>query len=200
MVRFMTREIGRPATFLLCGLLTLLWGCGAEEPPRLTDAGPPLAGPEPPARWTWRPGDRGALLMAKGRQSFEGRSESRCVVHDETGLQINLRTGDPDLPTVAVRVAEFQGKGPYRGRLFITGRSRTGALVGSTGEVNLELQQATAPAATGGPVLIGGWFEGHYDGPAGKGSVQGRFGGCPFLPPGQEPQPEAAPPKPAVGP
>jgi hypothetical protein len=138
--------------------------------------------------------------MAKGRQSFEGRSESRCVVHDETGLQINLRTGDPDLPTVAVRVAEFQGKGPYRGRLFITGRSRTGALVGSTGEVNLELQQATAPAATGGPVLIGGWFEGHYDGPAGKGSVQGRFGGCPFLPPGQEPQPEAAPPKPAVGP
>ncbi len=121
--------------------------------------------------------------MAKGRQSFEGRSDSRCVVHDETGLQINLRTGDPDLPTVAVRIGDFQGKGPYQGKLFITGRNRTGALVSSTGEVSLEVQQTAATAGASGSVLLGGWFEGHYDGPAGKGSVQGRFGSCPFLPP-----------------
>lgn len=189
---------GRPAIFLLLGLLTL-WGCGGEEPPRLTDAGPPLAGSEPPARWTWRPGDHGALLVAKGRQSFEGRIASRCVVHDQTGLQINLRTGDPELPTVAVRIEEFEGKGPYRGKLFITGRARSGALVGSTGEVNLEVQQTAATAASDGSVLLGGWFEGDYDGPAGKGSVQGRFGSCPFVPTGQEPAP-AAPPAASVGP
>jgi hypothetical protein len=174
--------IGRRGTIVLLGVLALC-GCGGEEPPRLTDAGPPLAGREPPARWSWRPGDRGARLMAKGRQSFEGRSDSRCVVHDETGLQINLRTGDPDLPAVAVRIEDFQGKGPYQGRLFVTGRNRTGALVSSTGEVSLEVQQTAATAGAGGSVLLGGWFEGHYDGPAGTGSVQGRFGSCPFLPP-----------------
>ena len=186
---------GRRGTLVLWSLLAglLAWGgCGGEEPPRLTDAGPPLAGPEPPARWTWRPGDRGAVLVAKGRQSFEGRSDSRCVVHDETGLQINLRTGDPDVPAMAVRIEDFQGKGPYRGKLFITGRNRTGALVSSTGEVSLEVQQTTATARGNGFVLLGGWFEGSYDGPAGKGSVQGRFGSCPFLPPqagGEGPEP-----------
>ena len=42
---------------------------------------------------------------------------------------------------MAVRIEEFQGRqGPYRGRLFVTGRNRTGALVSSTGEVFLELQ------------------------------------------------------------
>lgn len=190
--------MSRRPTLLLLGLLTL-WGCGAEEPPRLTDAGPPLAGAEPPAHWTWKPGDRGALLVAKGRQSFEGRIASRCVVHDENGLQINLRTGDPDLPTVAVRIEDFQGKGPYRGRIFVTGRARTGALVGSSGEVNLEVQQTAATAGTNGSILLGGWFEGNYDGPAGKGSVEGRFGSCPFLPPGKEPAPAASPAA-AVGP
>ena len=194
---------GRPGTLLLLlallAVLLSLGGCGGEEPPRLTAAGPPLAGPEPPARWRWRSGDRGALLVAKGRQSFEGRSDSRCVVHDRNGLQINLRTGDPDLPAVAVRIEDFAGKGPYRGKLFVTGRNRLGALVGSTGEVSLEVQQTATPAGTSGRVLLGGWFEGHYDGPAGKGSVEGRFGGCPFIPPGEEPRP-AAPPATAVGP
>ena len=191
--------IGRPGTILLLGLLTW-WGCGAEEPPRLTDAGPPLAGPEPPARWTWRPGDRGALLLAKGRQTFEGRSDSRCVIHDETGLQINLRTGDPELPAVAVRIEEFQGEGPYQGKLFVTGRTRSGALVSSTGEVRLDVQQTAATAGAGGSVLLGGWFEGSYDGPAGKGSVQGRFGRCPFLPPRDAAEGEAGTAPRAVGP
>src|SRR4028118_566126 len=98
----------RPARLLCVLTLTaLLGGCGAEEPPRLSDAGPPPAKPST----QWKQGDRGALLVASGRQAFEGRGTSRCVVHDNDGLQINLRTGDPDLPTVAVRIEEFQGEG-----------------------------------------------------------------------------------------
>jgi len=188
---------GRTPSILLLGLLTW-WGCGAEEPPHLNASGPPLAGSEPPARWAWQPGDRGAVLVAKGRQSYEGRSDSRCVVHDRHGLQLNLRTGDADLPAVVVRIEEFQGKGPYHGKLFVTGRSRSGGLISSTGEVSLEIQQTTATAGTAGPVLLGGWFEGHYDGLAGKGSVEGRFG-SPFIPPGEEPRP-ASPPATVVGP
>lgn len=191
----------RPARLLcLLTLTALLGGCGAEEPPRLSDAGPPPARPST----QWKQGDRGALLVATGRQAFEGRGTSRCVVHDDDGLQINLRTGDPDLPTVAVRIEEFQGEGPYRGKLFLTGRNRSGALVGSTGEVSLEVRQAGSPAAVRGrdgengaalAVQLDGWFEGSYDGPAGKGSVQGRFGACSFtLPEGL-----AAPAAPETG-
>jgi hypothetical protein len=174
-------------------LTALLAGCGAEEPPRLSDSGPPPARPST----QWKQGDRGALLVATGRQTFEGRSTPRCVVHGDDGLQINLRTGDPELPTVAVRVERFQGEGPYQGRLFLTGRNRTGALVGSTGQVSLEVRQAGSPAAvrerdgqegSALAVQLDGWFEGSYDGPAGKGSVQGRFGACSFtLPEGLQP-------------
>src|SRR6185436_5339999 len=110
--------------------------------------------------------------------SFEGTLPVRCAVHERTGLQINLRTGDPDLPAVAVRVDDLHGDGRYRGRLFVTGRTRTGALAGSTGEVTLELSAGgSAPASTGATVLAGS-FQGTYGGEAGKGSVQGRFAGC----------------------
>ncbi len=167
------------ATLTLFGLA----GCGGEEPPRLSDAGPPAAAP--PSRW--KPETQGAMLVATGRQAFEGRSASRCVLHDKDGLQINLRTGDPDLPAVAVRIDEFHGSGPYRARLFVTGRSRSGALVGSTGEVTLEMQQRESPGRAGGaeelpppPVVLSGSFEGAYDGQAGRGSVHGRFGGCSY--------------------
>ena len=137
------------------------------------------------------------MLVATGRQTFEGRSSSRCVLHEKEGLQINLRTGDPDLPAVAVRVYEFHGSGPYRARLFITGRSRTGALVGSTGEVTLEVQQRESPARAGEtgevPLLLGGTFQGAYDGAAGRGSVHGRFGGCSYTPPsGSSPDTKAS--------
>lgn len=163
---------------LACSIaLAALAGCGTE--PRLPDSGPPRA--ELPRKLD--PGANGAVLVATGRQRFEGRSTSRCVVHDETGLQINLRTGDPDLPAVAVRIPDYHGSGPYRGFLFITGRSRTGALVGSTGEVSLKVQQKEVAANRGVPdvpALLSGWFEGTYDGPAGRGTVQGRFGGCAY--------------------
>lgn len=150
----------------LC-LLVLLSACGTETQPRLTDAGPRPAKITPPG--SERLGASGALLVATGRQSFEGTLPVRCAVHEKTGLQVNLRTGDPDLPAVAVRVEELHDihrGGPYRGRLFVTGRSRTGALASSTGVVALELKGAE------------GSFAGTYEGAAGRGSVEGRFRGC----------------------
>jgi hypothetical protein len=158
----------------LTALLPVLSGCGGETPPRLSDAGPRPA--EIPSRRSAELGPGGATLVATGRQSFEGTLPVRCAAHDRSGLQINLRTGSPDLPVVTVRVDEVQGDGRYRGHLFVTGRTRTGGLAGSTGEVSLDLRQER-PAA-GGPVVLLGSFEGTYQGEAGKGSVQGRFRGC----------------------
>lgn len=168
-------QIARPATRAvapLC-LLLLLSACGTETQPRLTDAGPRPA--KITARSTERLGEKGAALVATGRHSFEGTLPVRCAVHDGAGLQVNLRTGDPDLPAVAVRIDELRGGGPYRGRLFVTGRTRTGALASSTGEVSLELQDG-GPAD--GPAVLKGSFDGTYEGAAGRGSVEGRFQGC----------------------
>lgn len=162
-------KTARPASRAVASLclLSLLSACGTDTQPRLTDAGPRPAKIAP--RSTERLGASGAMLVATGRQSFEGTLPVRCAVHEETGLQVNLRTGDPDLPAVAVRVDELHGSGPYRGQLFVTGRSRTGALASSTGVVSLELQGGN-PAE--------GSFEGSYEGAAGRGSVEGRFRGC----------------------
>ena len=123
------------ALLAVCLLLPLA-GCGTETQPRLGDAGPRPA--EISRDSPQRLGPSGAILVATGRQSFEGTLPVRCAVHDGAGLQINLRTGDSDLPAVAVRIEDFHGSGPYRGRLFVTGRTRTGALAGSTGETSLE--------------------------------------------------------------
>ncbi|HVG11084.1 MAG TPA: hypothetical protein VNM67_25500 [Thermoanaerobaculia bacterium] len=171
-------KIARPAkraVVSLC-LLFFLFACGTETQPRLTDAGPRPA--KITSRSTERLGASGALLVATGRQSFEGALPVRCAVHEETGLQVNLRTGDPDLPAVAVRVDEIsdiRGGGPYRGELFVTGRSRTGALASSTGQVSLELEDG---GSASGPIVLKGSFDGTYEGMAGKGSVEGRFRGC----------------------
>lgn len=158
--------------------LAALVGCGTEEPPRLTDAGPRRAEISHPQRErTVRPGE--AVLAASGRQTFEGPAAFRCVLHDETGLQVNFRTRDSDMPAVAVRIEDFEGAGPYRARLFVTGRSRTGALVTSMGEANVQVQERTGPE--GRPVaFLSGSFEGDYTGQAGKGSVEGRFGTCSY--------------------
>jgi hypothetical protein len=168
-------QIARPAAravVFLC-LLPLLSACGTETQPRLTDAGPRPA--KITSHSTERLGEKGAVLVATGRHSFEGALPVRCAVHDGAGLQVNLRTGNPDLPAVAVRIDEFRGGGPYRGRLFVTGRSRTGALASSTGEVSLDLQDG---GPTDGPAVLKGSFDGSYAGAAGKGSVEGRFRGC----------------------
>ena len=167
-------KIARPATRAVASLCLLFFlSCGTETQPRLTDAGPRPA--EITSRGTERLGERGALLVATGRQSFEGTLPVRCAVHEGTGLQVNLRTGDPDLPAVAVRIEELHGGGPYRGRLFVTGRSRTGALASSTGQVSVDLQDG---GTADGPVVLKGSFDGTYEGAAGKGSVEGRFQGC----------------------
>lgn len=120
------------------------------------------------------------MLEAVGRQTFVGPTAFRCVLHEEKGLQINFRTGDPELPAVAVRIEEFHGDGPYRARLFVTGRNRTGALVRSLGEAEVQVDQEVPAAADA--LLLDGSFQGIYGGDAGKGSVQGRFGDCEYLP------------------
>jgi hypothetical protein len=167
--------------FLLTVLLPLLAGCGGETPPRLSDAGPRPA--EIPSRNSSEPAAQGAVLVATGRQSFEGTLPVRCAVHDRAGLQVNLRTGDSDLPVVTVRIDEIEGEGPYRGHLFVTGRNRTGGLAGSTGEVSVDLRNEGS--------TLRGSFEGTYQGEAGKGSVQGRFRGC-ARPPRDAGPPQAA--------
>lgn len=169
--------------------LPLLAACGAESRPRLSDSGPRLEEPAP--RLDKKEDLHGAVLKAVGRQTFVGPSAFRCVLHDEKGLQINFRTGDPEIPAVAVRIEDFQGEGPYRARLFVTGRNRTGALVRSLGEAEIQVKQEELPAATGGALRLDGSFHGIYGGEAGKGSVQGRFGDCSYLPRADESEPAA---------
>ena len=86
-----------------------------------------------------------------------------------------------NVPVVTVRIGELRGDGPYRGQLFVTGRTRTGGRAGSAGEVSLDLR--------GEGSTLRGSFEGSYRGEAGKGSVQGRFRGC------SHPLRNAAPPQ-----
>lgn len=171
--------LNRPSPLLSpLALAILLAGCGAEVPPRLGDtAGPRME--EPPAAPRRDKELAGAVLKAVGRQSFQGNPAYRCVSHEDSGLQINFRTDEPEVPAVVVRVEDYGGGGPYRATLFVTGRSRSGALVTSTGEANLEVRQRDLPDA-GEIVLLSGSFQGIYDGPAGRGSVQGRFGTCSY--------------------
>jgi hypothetical protein len=75
---------------------------------------------------------------------------------------------------VAVRIEDFRGSGPHQAHLFVTGRSETGALVTSEGEANVDLRQQ---GGTEGAVVSGS-FHGTYEGEAGDGSIEGRFGSC----------------------
>jgi hypothetical protein len=161
-----------PFLFLL--LAVLLAACrGEEAPPRATSAG------EPPAALPRQEGDAAAStaeaeLKVDGDLSFAGGSPFFCVPHEGNGLQVDFRTGNPGLPTVAVRIEDYRGSGSYRARLFVTGRSETGALVTSEGEVNADFRQQ----GEAGGALVSGSFHGSYGGEAGKGSIEGRFGSC----------------------
>lgn len=174
--------------FILLAGLPLLAACGAESRPRLNDSGLRLEEPAP--RLDQQEDLHGAVLKAVGRQTFAGPTAFRCVLHDEKGLQINFRTGDPEIPAVTVRIEDFQGEGPYRARLFVTGRNRTGALVSSLGEAEIQVRQEETPNEAGA-LLLDGSFHGVYGGGAGKGSVQGRFGECSYLPRPGEAAPSA---------
>ncbi|HEX2642469.1 MAG TPA: hypothetical protein VHU81_05730 [Thermoanaerobaculia bacterium] len=168
--------------FLIAGvmglpLLGLAAGC-REEPPAPVSASPAAARPVSQAPQL---PPRPAKLVAKGQLAYQGDSELRCVLHDEAGLQLNMRTGDPDLPAVAVRIASYQGPGSYQGELFVTGRAGSGALQGSQGTVEVTVEQPRPADASGASVLAGS-FSGRYAGEAGAGALEGRFTRCFYRP------------------
>jgi hypothetical protein len=114
------------------------------------------------------------VLTVTGALTFAGASPYFCVPNPAGGVQIDYRTGDPALPAVAVRLADYRGSGPYSARLFVNGRSESGALVTSTGSANVEVRQENAGAA----VLLDGTFRGEYRGDAGTGEIRGSFRSC----------------------
>lgn len=199
----------RAPSLLLC-LAVLAGACAQESPQEPRPAG--RVEPEPVRQP--RPPQAEASLVSTGRLAYTGGSELRCVLHGETGLQLSFRTGDLELPVMAVRIADYRGQGRYRGDLFLTGRNGGGALLGSTGtaEVQFDAPDASNSADTvnaSGVQLLGGTFEGQYAGMAGQGTVRGRFARCPFRPAGTgAPLPQLAetpglpgmPPQPATGP
>lgn len=171
---FPPRPALRSAPALALSIVAALTGACREEAPK---AGGVAVRQEAPRVETARP----AELEVKGRPAFRGASNLRCVLHDGSGLQINFRTGDTELPAVAVRIEEYQGAGAYRGSLFLTGRAGSGALLGSEGTVDIQVEQPAPPNARG-VRLLNGFFQGEYAGPAGKGSIEGRFSRCPYGP------------------
>jgi hypothetical protein len=190
--------------FLLLCLALLAGACAQESPQEPRPAG--RVEPEPVRKP--RPPQAEASLVSTGRLAYTGGSELRCVMHGETGLQLSFRTGDLDLPVMVVRIADYHGEGRYRGDLFLTGRNGGGALLGSTGSVELQVD-APGPLNARGVQILGGTFEGRYAGTAGQGEVRGRFARCPFRPAGTgAPLPQLAeapgqpgmPPQPATGP
>ncbi len=165
----------RPLPIVLLALL--LAACRAEETPRPAGAGPRTAADAARQEEVADTAAAGAVLTTTGQPAFQGASAFFCVPHAEGGLQIDFRTGNADLPTVAVRIASYRGSGPYQALLFVTGRSLAGGLVTSAGEASVDVRQQTPPGGVGG-ALIDGTFRGRYDGGAGKGSIAGRFGSC----------------------
>lgn len=160
----------RPLPLLL---LCLFVACGGEETPRASSPGAPPS-QEGDAAAATAAATAGAELKVEGDASFEGVSPFFCVPHEGSGLQVDFRTGDAGLPTVAMRIEDYRGSGPYQAHLFVTGRSETGALVTSEGEARADLRQEGGAGGTS----ISGSFHGSYGGEAGKGSVAGRFGSC----------------------
>lgn len=196
----------RPALlFPWLAVLALFAGaCAKESPYEPRPAG--RVEPEPVRKP--RPPQAEASLVSTGRLAYTGGSELRCVLHGENGLQLSFRTGDLDLPVMAVRIAEYRGAGRYRGDLFLTGRNGGGALLGSAGSVEVQVDPPGGASNAGGVQILSGTFEGQYAGTAGQGTVRGRFERCPFRPGTGAPLPQLAaapgqpgmPPQPASGP
>ncbi|HEY0514228.1 MAG TPA: hypothetical protein VGH73_20155 [Thermoanaerobaculia bacterium] len=163
-----------PARSLPIALLALLLAaCRAEEGPQPAAAEPrPAEDPRPADA----DADTDAALAATGSLSYKGTSPFFCLAPAEGGVQVDFRTGNADLPAVALRISVSQGNGPFPARVFVTGRSLSGALVTSVGAANVNLRRL-APSG-GKDTLLGGSFRGWYDGGAGKGAIEGRFGSC----------------------
>ncbi|HET9211162.1 MAG TPA: hypothetical protein VFR03_12225 [Thermoanaerobaculia bacterium] len=172
---FRARMPIRPLLILL--LATSLLACRDKDGPRPTSATPAKLSQEEEAAIKAAPGE----LKALGQVAFRGASSYFCVPHGEGGLQVDFRTGSQEMPAVAVRIDAYHGSGPYPAHLFVTGRSATGALVTSTGEGSLDVQQQD-PVEGGAPALVSGAFKGRYGGEAGAGEVEGRFESCNYTP------------------
>jgi hypothetical protein len=155
--------IARSALPLLLLLMVLLAACGGGKPGTRSAQEPATAR---------NPADD--VLTVTGALSFAGVSPYFCVPNPGGGVQIDYRTGDPALPAVALRLADYRGSGPYSARLFVNGRSPSGALVTSTGSANVDVRQENAGAA----VLLDGTFRGEYRGEAGAGEIRGVFRSC----------------------
>ncbi len=166
---FPARMPARRLPFLLVVMLLCADCRGKQAQPALADPTP-----QQEAAIAAAPG----ALTATGQVAFQGASSFFCVPHGDGGLQIDFRTGAPGMPAVAVRIESYRGSGPYPARLFVTGRSLTGALVTSTGEANVDVRQQD-PAA-GATTVVSGKFQGRYAGEAGQGSIEGRFDSCSY--------------------
>src|SRR4051794_19669088 len=155
--------IARSTLSVLLLLTLLLAACGDGKPGTRAEKEPA------PARNT-----ANDVLTVTGALSFAGASPYFCVPNPSGGVQIDYRTGDPALPAVAVRLVDYRGSGPYSARLFVNGRSESGALVTSVGSANVDVRQENAGAA----VLLDGTFRGEYRGDAGAGEIRGIFRSC----------------------
>jgi hypothetical protein len=160
----------RPPLRLAAALALALAGCG-EEAPDPTPGQAASASFDLP-KTVSRPA---GTLRVTGRWGFEGGTRFHCATDGADGLQVSLRTGDRELPVVALRLEGPAGEGRHRARLFVTGRSPSGALARGTGEAAVDLRREERPGEA--PVLRGA-FEGAYAGHGGRGRVRGRFGPC----------------------
>lgn len=164
---------------LLLLAISLLAACRDKEASSRRFSGAPPAEPsrEEQEAIAAAPG----ALTATGQVAFQGASSYFCVPSSGGGLQVDFRTGSQEMPTVAVRIESYRGSGPYSARLFVTGRSSSGALVTSTGEASVDVKQQD-PAAAGAAGVVSGTFQGRYAGAAGRGSIEGRFASCNYSP------------------
>lgn len=176
-----------PTRLALLLLAISLLACRDKDGARPAAAAPAPPSHEEEAAIAAAPGE----LTSTGQVGFRGASSYFCVPHGEGGLQVDFRTGSSEMPAVAVRIEDYRGSGPYQARLFVTGRSPSGGLVTSPGEVRVEVQQQN-PIEGGAPATVSGTFHGQYDGEAGKGSIEGRFASCNYTSRGEGKQPAGA--------
>jgi hypothetical protein len=172
---------GKTAAIVLGSLLALAAAAGGLfyylRWPSAALPGLPLPRPAGWQGFDLRQGPPEALLWVEGPHSLSGAAELVCSPLSPSGLQIALRTGDPELPVIALRFPELAGEGALQGEVFLTGRGGTGALAGSTGRAELALRLRSRSVDGQGEILTGA-LKGAFGGGAGKGRFSARLHGC----------------------